>query len=144
VHPDFYGEAGGRPRPVPSYFLRTLATPANARSSFLTPAARAEDGAAGAILFSQQSAAAARSGFDINLLVAEYRALRASVLRLWIDATPLDEQGVEDVIRFNEAIDQAIVESVGHYLGTLWEVLPSSGPNCRICSTRTAPAFHQD
>src|SRR5687768_297591 len=28
----------------------------------------------------------ARSGFDINQLASEYRALRASVLRLWIDA----------------------------------------------------------
>jgi signal transduction histidine kinase len=57
----------------------------------------------------------ARSGFDINQLVAEYRALRASVLRLWIDACPLDQPGVDDVIRFNEAIDQAIAESVGHF-----------------------------
>ena len=57
----------------------------------------------------------ARSGFDVNQLVAEYRALRASVLRLWIDASLLDEPGVEDVIRFNEAIDQAIAESVGHF-----------------------------
>jgi hypothetical protein len=57
----------------------------------------------------------ARSGFDINQLVAEYRALRASVLRLWIDASPLDEPGIEDVIRFNEAIDQAVAESVGHF-----------------------------
>jgi signal transduction histidine kinase len=57
----------------------------------------------------------ARSGFDINQLVAEYRALRASVLRLWIDTGPTNEPGVEDVIRFNEAIDQAIAESVGHF-----------------------------
>jgi signal transduction histidine kinase len=57
----------------------------------------------------------ARSGFDINQLVAEYRALRASVLRLWLDANLRNEPGVEDVIRFNEAIDQAIAESVGHY-----------------------------
>lgn len=57
----------------------------------------------------------AQSGFDINELVAEYRALRASVLRLWIDASPLDEPEVEDVVRFNEAIDQAIAESVGHF-----------------------------
>ena len=57
----------------------------------------------------------AQSGFDINQLVAEYRALRASVLRLWIDASPLDQTGVEDVIRFNEAIDQAVAESVGHF-----------------------------
>lgn len=57
----------------------------------------------------------ARSGFDINQLVAEYRALRASVLRLWMDASPLDEPGVEDVVRFNEAMDQAVAESVGHF-----------------------------
>lgn len=57
----------------------------------------------------------ARDGFDINQLVAEYRALRASVLRLWIDADPLDPNGVEDVVRFNEAIDQAIAESVQRF-----------------------------
>ncbi|TDU80862.1 hypothetical protein EI77_00162 [Prosthecobacter fusiformis] len=57
----------------------------------------------------------ARSRFDINQLVAEYRALRASVLRLWMDAHPLAEDGVEDMIRFNEAIDQAIAESVSHF-----------------------------
>lgn len=57
----------------------------------------------------------ARSGFDINQLVAEYRALRASVLRLWTESTPFDAQGVEDIIRFNEAIDQAVAESVGHF-----------------------------
>jgi hypothetical protein len=57
----------------------------------------------------------ARSGFDINQLVAEYRALRASVLRLWLDQLPIEPEGVGDVIRFNEAIDQAIAESVGHF-----------------------------
>lgn len=57
----------------------------------------------------------ARGGFDINQLVAEYRALRASVLRLWIDASPLDQTASEDIIRFNEAIDQAVAESVGHF-----------------------------
>lgn len=57
----------------------------------------------------------ARGGFDINQLVAEYRALRASVLRLWMDAGSLDATGVGDIIRFNEAIDQAVAESVGHF-----------------------------
>jgi signal transduction histidine kinase len=57
----------------------------------------------------------ARGGFDIIQLVAEYRALRASVLRLWTDAAPLDKTGVEDITRFNEAIDQAVAESVGHF-----------------------------
>ena len=57
----------------------------------------------------------ARSGFDINQLAAEYRALRASVLRRWIDAYEPDDTNLEDLIRFNEAIDQAIVESIGYF-----------------------------
>jgi signal transduction histidine kinase len=53
----------------------------------------------------------ARSGLQMAQLVAEYRALRAGVLRLWADRQPV-ELPVADVIRFNEAIDQAIAESV--------------------------------
>jgi hypothetical protein len=54
----------------------------------------------------------AKGGFDVNQMVAEYRALRASVLRLWIDACRPNASDLDDVIRFNEAIDQAITESV--------------------------------
>ena len=54
----------------------------------------------------------ARSGFDINQLASEYRALRASVLRLWTEACQPDDINLEDVIRFNEAIDQALAESI--------------------------------
>ena len=56
-----------------------------------------------------------RSGFDINQLVAEYRALRASVLRLWERANAGAVRELDDVIRFNEAIDQALGESVTFY-----------------------------
>ncbi len=54
----------------------------------------------------------ARSGFDINQLASEYRALRASVLRLWTEECQPGEINLEDLIRFNEAIDQALAESV--------------------------------
>ncbi|MGQ7933596.1 ATP-binding protein [Paraburkholderia sp. D1E] len=54
----------------------------------------------------------ARAGFNINQLAAEYRALRASVLRLWIDDCEPEAPDLDDVIRFNEAIDQALAESV--------------------------------
>ena len=57
----------------------------------------------------------AKSGFDINQMVAEYRALRAAVLRLWIDACQVDDPGLEEVVRFNEAIDQAIAESISFF-----------------------------
>jgi signal transduction histidine kinase len=56
------------------------------------------------------------AGFSINLLVAEYRALRASVLRLWLgNNTRQTDIDVADMIRFNEAIDQALAESVEKY-----------------------------
>ncbi|MGZ9241943.1 MAG: histidine kinase dimerization/phospho-acceptor domain-containing protein, partial [Candidatus Binatia bacterium] len=55
----------------------------------------------------------ARSGFDINQLAAEYRALRASVLRLWMEVCPPEDPCLEDIMRFNEAIDQALAESIG-------------------------------
>ena len=56
-----------------------------------------------------------RSGFAINLLVAEYRALRASVLALWMKDSTTEPCDLEDMLRFNEAIDQALAESVHTY-----------------------------
>ncbi|MGM9489907.1 ATP-binding protein [Ideonella sp. YS5] len=57
----------------------------------------------------------ASGGFTIRQLVAEYRALRASVLRLWADAAPYGPEAMEDAGRFNEAMDQAIAESVDYF-----------------------------
>jgi signal transduction histidine kinase len=57
----------------------------------------------------------AKTGFNINQLAAEYRALRASVLRLWMDACQPDSPNMDDIIRFNEAIDQAVAESIGFF-----------------------------
>jgi signal transduction histidine kinase len=57
----------------------------------------------------------ARSGYDIKQLVAEYRALRASVLGLWVDSCGPAAPHLQDVIRFNEAIDQAVAESVAYF-----------------------------
>ncbi|MFP4281543.1 MAG: sensor histidine kinase [Opitutales bacterium] len=52
-------------------------------------------------------------GFDLRQLVAEYRALRASVIRLWQQSDPEpDTLHLDDMIRFNEAIDQLLAESV--------------------------------
>ncbi|WP_026072405.1 sensor histidine kinase [Nodosilinea nodulosa] len=56
------------------------------------------------------------SGFDIMEVVAEYRALRASVLRLWRASCPEpDLNDLNDIIRFNESIDQSLAEAIGSY-----------------------------
>jgi len=57
-------------------------------------------------------------GFTLNAAMAEYRSLRASVTRLWqksLDGAPLSFSMIEDLVRFNEAIDQSINESVTSY-----------------------------
>lgn len=56
------------------------------------------------------------AGFTIDEMVSEYRALRASVLRKWLQEIKCGtEFDVEDMTRFNEAIDQALAESVASY-----------------------------
>lgn len=59
-------------------------------------------------------------GFDIDQMVSEYRALRASVVKQWVaHHRSLADTDIEDLTRFNEAIDQAVTESVAHYTKTI-------------------------
>lgn len=57
----------------------------------------------------------ARSGLTVVQLVAEYRALRASVLAKFADTGAVGAATLVEVGRFNEAIDQAIAESVSYF-----------------------------
>lgn len=58
----------------------------------------------------------AESGFTLDAMVAEYRALRASVIRLWTATNgTLTGADLEDLMRFNEAIDQSLAESITRY-----------------------------
>ena len=52
------------------------------------------------------------TGFNLDQLVSEYRALRASILRLWAE-----HQGDahSEVTRFNEAIDESLTEATIRY-----------------------------
>ncbi len=57
------------------------------------------------------------AGFTLDQMVSEYRALRSSVLRLWLTQENMGEahQNADDMVRFNEAVDQVLVESIGSY-----------------------------
>jgi len=60
------------------------------------------------------------AGFDLSELVAECRALRATVLRLWMEKEAYgDPATAYEIARFNEAVDQALAESVATYSGEL-------------------------
>jgi signal transduction histidine kinase len=59
-------------------------------------------------------------GFSMDQMVSEFRALRASVIKLWeaqlAEATKVD---VLDLTRFDESIDQAITEAISYYTKTI-------------------------
>lgn len=52
------------------------------------------------------------TGFTLDQLVSEYRFLRASVLHQWQSVKGDDKEGVT---RFNESIDEALMEAVKEY-----------------------------
>ena len=55
-------------------------------------------------------------GFSINDLAAEYRALRASVISLFGQSSrTIQTSDLQDLIRFSEAIDQSLSESIAQY-----------------------------
>jgi len=58
------------------------------------------------------------SGFRLEHAISEYRALRSSILFLWVRSAPKHEEiQLPEVTRFNETIDQAIAELVRRYAG---------------------------
>jgi signal transduction histidine kinase len=64
----------------------------------------------------------AERGFSTAEMVSEFRALRASVIRLWRETRgELTDVEVRELTRFNEAIDQSLAESVARYTADLSE-----------------------
>ncbi|WP_373988438.1 ATP-binding protein [Duganella sp. BuS-21] len=81
--------------------------------------ALASSGNTAAQLHAEERVAA---GFSGEQVMAEYRALRSSVLRLWAqNADITTANDIQDMIRFNEAIDQAQTESMARYASMLRE-----------------------
>lgn len=96
--------------------LRTPQTAAERREKSLgrAPVLQGTESAA-----SSHGRSRADDGFGVNQMIAEYRALRASVQRLWAADEALVADAVDDIIRFNEAIDQAVAESLVEFSRTV-------------------------
>jgi signal transduction histidine kinase/CheY-like chemotaxis protein len=83
------------------------------REEEITKSHGLEPKASQAIAGEQHGIARLESNFTIEQLFSEYRALRSSVLRLWNEANGLPSStDINDIIRFNEAIDQLLASSV--------------------------------
>ena len=91
-----------------------LATPQSGREQAEKSQGRAPpEAVSGGSAAERHGAGRAESGFTVVQMVAEYRALRASVIRLWAkEQGHLGPEDIEDLTRFNEAIDQSLAESV--------------------------------
>lgn len=90
--------------------LKTAQTPSAqlAKSRGLTPTL-------GATASVKHGALRHRSGFDLRQLVSEYRALRATIIRMW-EAQPSPLQlSLNEITRFHESIDQSLAEAVSQY-----------------------------
>ena len=93
-----------------------LEQPQSAEEQTLKSKGDALDAGPGLTAAEQHGTDRADSGFSLDEMFSEYRALRASVLRLWTaERGRLDGTDIQDLIRFNEAIDQALAESVRKY-----------------------------
>jgi signal transduction histidine kinase len=61
-------------------------------------------------------------GFNEVQSLSEFRALRATVIRLWMNSSPkLDDSAIYQLIRFNEGIDQAVSESATRFMEQIEE-----------------------
>jgi signal transduction histidine kinase len=61
-------------------------------------------------------------GFSLDQMVAEYRALRASVVRGWMrDVATVSRSELDELTRFNEAVDQSLSNAIRWYTARLEE-----------------------
>lgn len=58
-------------------------------------------------------------GFNIEQMVSEYRSLRTSVALRWREQADTDGEYVDQLIRFDEAMDRALSESIKRYTTVL-------------------------
>lgn len=73
------------------------------------------DGAAAESAAESYGTDRAEGGFTLAEMCSEYRALRASVLRLWTKRHGVLDGDADDVVRFNEALDTALAESIRRF-----------------------------
>lgn len=83
----------------------------------------------------------ATEGFTLDQMVSEYRALRASVLRLWTRKRGVDDPSeAEQITRFNEAIDEALAESVKRYASDVERLIAAAHTKERLAALGTLSA----
>jgi signal transduction histidine kinase len=61
-------------------------------------------------------------GFDQVQVISEFRALRATVIRLWLNSSSeINDTAMLELIRFNEGIDQVLSQSAARFMEKIEE-----------------------
>ncbi|HEY4581682.1 MAG TPA: sensor histidine kinase [Lysobacter sp.] len=93
-----------------------LANPQSAAEQFVKSQGDADDALGPRTAAAIHGALRQDADFSLLQLSAEFRALRATVLRHWLPTLDgVDEAVLDDMVRFNEAIDQALAQSIVAY-----------------------------
>ena len=83
----------------------------------------------------------ATEGFTLDQMLSEYRALRASVLRLWTKKGGIDPSSeAEQITRFNEAIDEALAASAKRYTRDVQRLIAAAHAKERMAALGTLSA----
>jgi signal transduction histidine kinase len=95
---------------------RDLDTPQTPQQHAEEAKGQTDTGDESATAAQSHGAGRAEQGFSVAQMVAEFRALRATVIRLWTrQMHELVAADMEEMAKFHEAIDQAIAESITRY-----------------------------
>ncbi len=98
----------------PAPDVEALAEPVRTTDARVAAAVARNEGAVSAA--ETHGADRAMNGFTFREMVAEFRVLRAVVLRMWIATREaLDPDDLDDLMQFNAAIDRAVGESVSRF-----------------------------
>ncbi len=96
--------------------VRDLETPKPQEEQAKEARGKADTGDEASTAAQEHGAARAERGFTVGEMVAEFRALRATVIRLWTEQQgEIANADLDDAAKFHEAIDQAIAESITRY-----------------------------
>lgn len=98
---------------------RDMETPETARESVDKSHGRVDATAARPSAAWEHGIERLESGLEIKQVVAEFRALRAVVVRLYQQHAPRDDAQADDIVRFDEAVDQAVSETLAAYTSEL-------------------------
>ncbi len=98
------------------FIAADIETEQSRSQTFAKSLGRGEDSSAAPTGAQEHGLTRAVERFTLDEMASEYRALRASVTRMWLDHPGINIEDARQLVRFNEAIDQVLAESIAQFV----------------------------